>query len=263
MFSLGLLAVTVLAAEPRLACTSFTCSTDISADVCEAYERRFSNELSRTREVAVTTRSDVQQVLGLERQRQLLGCSDDEASSCATELAGALGVDGILTGTVTRTRSGYLVTMKVLRSKDGSQWASASERSQTEGALQDALDLIARRFINELTGRRPVSLFRPVMIVGATLGLAAAVSGGVLVGLSKTREALLKSDQPQTASELEMTAASGSLFQTAGYTLLSAGLPIFVVFAALALFVSPGDGLALVPSIGPSGATVSLRWSLP
>src|SRR5881398_1613253 len=42
----------------------------------------------------VISSSDVTQLLGFERQRQLLGCKED---SCLAELGGALGVDYLVT----------------------------------------------------------------------------------------------------------------------------------------------------------------------
>lgn len=42
--------------------------------------------------VHVTTQSEIGTLLGFERQRQLMGCSDDGSASCLAELSGALGV---------------------------------------------------------------------------------------------------------------------------------------------------------------------------
>lgn len=47
----------------------------------------------------VMTGRDIGAVLGLERQKQLLGCMDD-STSCSAELAGALGVGALVVGTV-------------------------------------------------------------------------------------------------------------------------------------------------------------------
>src|SRR5438046_7919376 len=55
----------------------------------------------------VVTRKQIDAVLGLERQKQLLGCADS-SSSCLTELAGALGVDAILVGSVARLSGEYV-----------------------------------------------------------------------------------------------------------------------------------------------------------
>ena len=77
----------------------------------------------------MTTAGDLKQLIGLERQKQLLGCAE---RGCVAELAAALGVDGVLTGNVTRSES-WLVTVKVLHAADGSAWSVRSSRESSEG----------------------------------------------------------------------------------------------------------------------------------
>src|SRR5881275_2813995 len=47
----------------------------------------------------VVSAQDLAVMLGLDRQRQLMGCT---GGKCITELTGALGVDGLVTGSVAR-----------------------------------------------------------------------------------------------------------------------------------------------------------------
>jgi hypothetical protein len=58
----------------------------------------FTERLS-TPQLKVTTATEIAAVLGLERQKALLGCND-ASTSCMIELANALGVDGILKGSI-------------------------------------------------------------------------------------------------------------------------------------------------------------------
>src|SRR6185295_5852068 len=69
------------------------------------------NKQLELRGVSVTGKNDIAALLGLERQKQLLGCSDEQAS-CLAELAGALGVDGLLTGSLGKVGNGYVVEVK-------------------------------------------------------------------------------------------------------------------------------------------------------
>jgi TolB-like protein len=55
-------------------------------------------EVSGTRRFDVVSSADITNLLGLEKQKQLLQCGED--SSCLAELGGALGVDYLLSGTV-------------------------------------------------------------------------------------------------------------------------------------------------------------------
>lgn len=94
--------------------------------------------------LSVTTRSQISALLGFERQKQLLGCGESSAS-CLAELAGALGVQGIITGSINRTRRGtFIVTVTVVDARDGRTVASASERTSDEDGLYDFLGRFAR-----------------------------------------------------------------------------------------------------------------------
>src|SRR3954463_10026478 len=53
----------------------------------------------------VTTAKEIEELVGLERRRQLVGC--DESSACLSELANALGVDAIVTGEIGRFGGTY------------------------------------------------------------------------------------------------------------------------------------------------------------
>src|SRR5688572_24149396 len=66
----------------------------------DAFLDYFNQQLALAGKIQVATKAEVSAVLGMERQRNLLGCS--EQGSCMAELAGALGVDGIITGSLAR-----------------------------------------------------------------------------------------------------------------------------------------------------------------
>ena len=87
------------APEPvTLASTGFN-AVRIAPEVVASFSDTFALRLNETGKVKVMTSGDVAAVLGAERQRQLLGCSD-AASSCMAELASALGADAIAIGDI-------------------------------------------------------------------------------------------------------------------------------------------------------------------
>ena len=69
-----------------------------------------SAELSKRPGAKLVTAADVAQVLGVERQRQLLGCTE---SGCIAELGGALGTRYILSGQVGRLGGKILLSASV------------------------------------------------------------------------------------------------------------------------------------------------------
>ena len=64
----------------------------------------------------VLSSAQVAAVIGLERQKQLLGCSSD--TNCMAEIANALGVDGLVVGTIARLGDTFQLDLRVAASTD-------------------------------------------------------------------------------------------------------------------------------------------------
>lgn len=92
----------------------------------------------------MTTPKEIQALLGFERQKQLLGCSD-EGTSCLTELGNALGVDGLLLGDLARVGKDFQLNAKVVAAADGALLSSYSERVDDESKLLDAFNRAGRK----------------------------------------------------------------------------------------------------------------------
>src|SRR5512132_1453543 len=70
-------------------------------------------DLAASHRVDAIGASDIEAMLGVERQRQLLGCSDN-SSSCLAELGGALGAEYILVGTLAKLERSKRLDVKLL-----------------------------------------------------------------------------------------------------------------------------------------------------
>jgi hypothetical protein len=105
-------------------------------------------ELRKNPGLTVMTGSDVEAVLGAERQRQLLGCTD---TNCLTELAGALGADRVVHGSVGRVGESLVVNLTAVDPKNGRAVASVSERLKGGGdeAFLDALPSLVFQVLSE------------------------------------------------------------------------------------------------------------------
>lgn len=67
-------------------------------------------ELRKLQRVSVIGMEEVQAMLDHEAQKQLMGCESDE--SCLADIAGALGVDVLVTGSLARLNDAHIFTMK-------------------------------------------------------------------------------------------------------------------------------------------------------
>src|SRR3954468_22416489 len=132
-----LLAITtLLAAEPiKLAAPQLQGAAVDTAKV-QFYSDFLAQQLAAAG-MRVTTRAEIIAVLGIERQRQLLAC-EDSSGQCLAELAGALGVDAIVTGSVAKTEGGnFALTVKIVSARDTTPLALATGRFKSEDALLD------------------------------------------------------------------------------------------------------------------------------
>src|SRR6185503_17571286 len=77
---------------------------DVDANRGSFYSEHLALQMKRAG-IDVLTEREIGAVLGLERQKQLLGCSD-EATACMVEMASAMGTDGVVLGDVARVGKG-------------------------------------------------------------------------------------------------------------------------------------------------------------
>lgn len=107
-----------------------------------------AGELRRRPGTSVLTQSDVAALLGLEKTRQMLGCSE---SGCMAEIGGALGADRVVHGSLGRVGESLVVNLSALDPKRGRAAASVSERLRGAGeeAFLDALPRIAEALLAE------------------------------------------------------------------------------------------------------------------
>jgi TolB-like protein len=92
-------------------------------------------ELSATNRLEVMGRSDMAAILGLERQKQLLGCSDD-SSTCLAEIGGALGAPYLVSGMVAQVGTKIRLDLKLIQTNESKVLA---RQGQVVGSPEEAL----------------------------------------------------------------------------------------------------------------------------
>lgn len=101
--------------------------------------------------VEVMSQGEIVALLGLEKTRQMLGCTDDQG--CVTELGAALATDRLVSGSLTLLDRTALVTVRLLDTRRSRTLARASATlvDATEAELVES----ARRLAHEaLTGKK-------------------------------------------------------------------------------------------------------------
>jgi TolB-like protein len=210
----------------------------------------------------VITQTEVVQSLALERQKQLLGCS---TQSCLSEITDALGVDGLITGTVAKVGKRLALTLKIVASNSGRVLALYDSTVDSEAELVDLLTAQAPHLAEEVRvavqGKPPPAPgARRLWWLPTALGGAALVAGSTLTGLSWSRYAALNAkDTATVGSDPVAYAGTGQTFQVAG--LITASVGVAALLSGLLIFaLAPTDPPALSLSVGPGGASLFVRW---
>jgi hypothetical protein len=112
-----------------------------------------AGELRKRSGVSVLTQADVAALLGVEKTRQMLGCTD---SGCMAEIAGALGADRVVHGSLGRVGESLVVNVSALDPRRAAASSSVSERLRGAGeeAFLDVLPSVADALLADSGGAR-------------------------------------------------------------------------------------------------------------
>lgn len=250
---------------PNVAVTTFSV-VDLSAERAEFYTEHFADRLA-DQGVRVVTPREISTLLGLERQRALLGCQDDAASSCLIEMANALGVDGMVLGTVAKVGTEYQVNVKIIASDNGRRLAVHSAKVGGEGAIVDALTQAALSMaaqLNASLGRAPATGgARSWWWLPASIGALALAGGTVgLVVAENSRARLASNEQLGTATAMQVL-ESGKTARTLGW--VGIGVGAIAIGTAVGLLVAGGPSASVTPvaTVTPDGASIGFVGRLP
>lgn len=246
--------------------------------------------------IDVIGRSDIDSMLGFEKQKQMLGCSEE--ASCVAEVGGALGVEYVIVGSLGRIGALYRMDMKLVETSKGRVRARTGESlegreellvSAVQRAIHRLLDPIVQPGLagaplppppTALVAPRPPApapVPAPVSeppkasgssgkkkwgyVIGAA-GLAAVAGGGVAGLAAKSayddeKAAAAVGDIPKFES-LRDQAKSRALIADALYGVGAVGLGVgaWLVFTSPSAPSAPPVSVGLVPT--SSGAAVVL-----
>ncbi|MFT3713240.1 MAG: hypothetical protein QM817_36760 [Archangium sp.] len=233
----------------------------------DVYLDYFAQQVTK-RGVHVITRNDITAALGLERQKQLLGCTQGE-SNCIAELAGALGVSALVVGSIATAGSGFVVNLKVME-PSGSTRALAifSERVPNEDALYALLEKSAVELGDILKPKvqtTSTTSARSLAWIPLGVGLLSGAAGGVLFGVAKGTEGSVANADPSITSLAQARARLGDALglQTAALITGGIGLGALLAAGAMALFGGSAEQPAVSLQISSTGAGLVFSWGIP
>jgi hypothetical protein len=140
------------AERPRLAFLGVQATSGIEDHLAAAVSDYVQVELDALRVYRVLSTRDVAALLDMEQQRQLLGCEDD--SICLAEVAGALGAERVLSGSLSRIGGSVLVRLTLLDSQNAAAVANVGRRVAVDEHVEPLLDVVPE-ILRELAASDP------------------------------------------------------------------------------------------------------------
>jgi TolB-like protein len=226
----------------------------------------------------VMSQADIASLLGVEQQKQVLGCTED--AGCLAEIGGALGADQVLSGQVGQIGTRYHVSLQLLDAKKARVLARSAQFSAQN---EDALAAAAQAAVAELIATSGIALVprgtsaavavtaapaaktapsapgwrpsRALAWITTGAGLVVAGAGAASLGLAQARQQELADGWQRTdyAAFYDQTSAEARRFQTFGYVGVGAGA-LATGVGVFFLVRSAGSPVALLPDVAPGRA---------
>lgn len=242
------LALVTMTAQPVTLAMPGLNAVNINPSESEYYADTLCEDLNGLK-LKVSTARDIATVLGVQRQKELLGCTE---SGCFTELAGALGADGIVVGDVGKIGDEYALNVKVLK-PDGAVLALFNARIDKAEHVRDTLNDAARSLAHQLAQvlsrpelepppLTPVVAAKPSRRIWAIAPAVVAVVGfgigtGLQLGASDQYSALMSATFDKAARDAR---DSGKGMELGGNIALTVGA-VALVAAVVWFIIGGGD----------------------
>jgi hypothetical protein len=244
----------VLAATPeraRLAITGLSSAGEVDANVAQAITESVTAEVAARGYFEPLSAGEISTLIGVERQKQLLGCDD---GSCMTEIASALGAPYVMSGSLTRLQGIYQLNLQVL---DTARSRPLGRSTKIARDFEGLRSLIPWAVAEACGTPLPPAPSKALPITLISVGGLSFVGGGVLGLLALNAEAAamgeLATDDANASVVLAPTSEYRRRFTT---TALQKTLALSALLAGAALV---GLGAFLMPPDAPQpGVKVSL-----
>jgi len=122
----------------RIALMGMSAGAGVADKVAATAEEMLLTALFRTGRFDVVGRSDIANLIGFERQKQLAGCTEDV--SCAAEIAGALGVTYLAAAGMGRIGTLTVLSLKIIDVSHARVVARSEARPAADSDLPAALE---------------------------------------------------------------------------------------------------------------------------
>ncbi len=259
-----LLALVLAAASadaPKLIVLDFQKVGAVSDAEVQSIDDAVVQVLTATSLFQVVSQRDVATLLGVERQKQLLGCSE-ESASCLSELSGALDARFVVSGTLNRIGDTWQLTLQTLDARKAQPAGRSLRAAKSLEQLRQLLPFAVAEATGTPAPKPPSRVLPTLLMVAGGLSLAAggvALFSAETTATAVTRELAQSGPLPHTLAEYDTSVDDLRKQQTVGLILLSVGAAL-AAGGAWWFFGTPDVGSGQVALV-PTGAGLALVGS--
>src|SRR5512138_3733649 len=166
-------------ARPKLAVLDLA-ANGASKELTSAATSAVANELDELGVFRITTAEAIREMLAFEKNRQMMGCTD---GGCIAEIGGALGVDYIVSGKVTRIAAAaglpetFNLDLTLSNVKKGQREGSVVEAGKSEGEILGRVGRAAQKLVSKILAGRSGTLVISAAEAGAVVKIDDQVRG--------------------------------------------------------------------------------------
>ena len=165
--------------KPKIAVLDFT-ANGASKELASAAGGIAANELDRMGAFQIVTSDAIRNMLAFEKQRQMLGCAE---AGCMAEIGGALGVDWLVSGKVTKLAAAggvpetFTLDLTLTNVRKAQREGSVIETARTEAELVTQSGKGAQKLVAKILAGRTGRLVVSAVEAGAVVKVDDQVKG--------------------------------------------------------------------------------------
>jgi len=160
---------------PSVALLSLETNNAAAEEAAPGVASLIASRLAESPHLKVLTQKDIEAILGVERQRQLLGKGACSQAACLEEVSHLTGARYVITGRLDRFGDKYLLTVSLLDTTKGRSLAKPRAEASSPEELPQIADAIGEQLLAELAPAGRTAPGRPLF------GSAEDTPGGGLV----------------------------------------------------------------------------------
>jgi hypothetical protein len=189
--------------KPKLVVLEVAAGGGVDPTVAAALSDAITLEIERRGYFTPTSMKELQTMLGVERQRQLMGCSD-AANQCMAELADAIGARFVLNGALTRLGDAYQLALQTIDTNKAQPIGRSVRIAKDPAALTAQVPYAVAEATSTQLPPPPSKVLQYTAIIG---GAVLLIGSGILGLAAFTRD-------QQVTAELESAALNPAVLRT-------------------------------------------------